>query len=84
MIALVFFILGAPFVICMRHLFVKSLILANFKDFNVEASFFGPMAIAIPFQKPRAISFHMPPSYGPLKQWLNKVLQLIRQALEGV
>ena len=42
------------------------------------------MAIAIPFQKPCAISFHMPPSYGPLKQWLNKVLQLIRQALEGV
>ena len=29
---------------------VKSLILVNFKDFNVEASFFGPMAIVIPFR----------------------------------
>ena len=29
------------------------------------------MAIVIPFRKPLAITFQMPPSYGPLKQWLN-------------
>ena len=57
-----------------KNLFVKSLILANFKDFNVEASFLGPMAIVKPFQKPLAISFQMPPSYRPLKQWLNSNL----------
>ena len=54
-----------------KHHFVRSLILANFKDFNVEASFLGPMAIVIPFWKPLAITFQMPPSYRPLKQWLN-------------
>ena len=30
----------------------KYFLLANFKDFSVEATFLGPMAIVIPFWKP--------------------------------
>ena len=46
-----------------RHHFVESLVLANFKDLNVnvEASFFGPIPIVIPFWKPFASAFQMGP-----------------------
>ena len=64
-------ILFSPLECSKKKSFCKSLILANFKDFNVEASFLGPMAIVIPFWKPLVITFQMPPSYRPQKQWLN-------------